>query len=112
MNYLKAIAAAVVAGATAIVTALDDNTITSAEWLAAVVAVCGSAGVVWYVTNGPGGQYAKAIFAGISTLAASLIVAYNDNMVSTQEWLTAGIATLVGLGLVAAVPGPSTGNEA
>lgn len=104
MQYLKALAAAAVAGAASIATALDDDTISNVEWMTAGLAVCGSAGVVWYVTNGPGGQYAKALFGGLTAGFTALIVAMQDNILSSQETVTTGIAVLVGLGLVAAVP--------
>lgn len=104
MLYLKAVAAAAVAGATAIVTALDDNTITNVEWLTAGLAIAGSSGVVWYVVNGPGGQYAKSFFAGLTAGFTALIVAMQDNAISSQELVTTGVAVAVGLGLVAALP--------
>jgi hypothetical protein len=105
-DYLKAIATAIVTGVATVVTALDDDSISNVEWLAAVVAVCGSTGVVWYVTNGPGGMYAKSIFAGISTAAGAAIIALQDNALSTQELLTIAIAVAGSLGIVAALPGP------
>jgi hypothetical protein len=108
MTYLKAIAAALVAGAASIATALDDNHISNVEWLAAVVAVCASTGVVWYVTNGPGGEYAKEIFSAISVAASSLIISLQDNVLTSQEVLTAVIAVAAGFGLVAAMPGPKS----
>lgn len=108
MTIAKAIAAALVALGASLVTALDDDHISSQEWLTALLAVLGSAGVVWYVSNGPGSQYAKAVVGAISAGATTLIVALEDNVVTHQEWVKAFVATVVGLGLVAAVPNRAT----
>jgi hypothetical protein len=105
-DYWKAIVTALVTGATVIATALDDNDISNIEWLQAIIAVAGSTGVVWYVTNGPGGQYAKSFFAGVTAGASALIIAMQDGALSQQELVTAVIAILAGLGFVWAVPGP------
>lgn len=49
-----------------------------------------------------------AIVAGLSAIAASL----DDNALSAQEWVTAAIAFLVGLGAVWAVPNSPPEPEA
>jgi len=52
-KYLKAIAAAVAAGAASLVTALDDGTVTGAEGITALVAVLAACGITWAVPNRP-----------------------------------------------------------
>lgn len=49
--YAKAIVGAIIAGLSAIVTALDDDTITSQEWAIAGVALLTALGVVWAIPN-------------------------------------------------------------
>ncbi len=48
--------------------------------------------------------YFKAVVAGLIAAGSSAITALGDNTLSAQEWVTAGVAFLVGLGVVAAVP--------
>lgn len=52
-KYLKAGAAALAAGAAALVTALDDGIITAQEGVTAVVAVLAALGITWAVPNKP-----------------------------------------------------------
>lgn len=48
--------------------------------------------------------YFKSIIAGLIAAGSALITALGDNDLSAQEAVTAGVAFLVGLGVVAAVP--------
>ncbi len=48
--------------------------------------------------------YFKAVVAGLIAAGSSAITALGDNSMSAQEYVTAGVAFLVGLGVVAAVP--------
>jgi hypothetical protein len=48
--------------------------------------------------------YLKAVVAGAIAAGTSLITALGDNILSSQEAVTAAVAFLVGLGVVAAVP--------
>jgi peptidoglycan/LPS O-acetylase OafA/YrhL len=50
-HYWKAVVAAVVAGASALSTALTDDTVTAAEGWAALIAVLGALGFTWAVPN-------------------------------------------------------------
>ena len=104
MPYLKAILAALIAAGTAVATGLEDNTLTTGEWITAALAVLGSGGVVWYIANGAGAQYAKAVAGALTAGLTSLAVAVNDDLVTQQEWLTALVAAAVALGGVWAVP--------
>lgn len=52
-KYLKAIAAAVAAGAASLVTALGDGTITGQESFTAALAVLAALGITWAVPNKP-----------------------------------------------------------
>jgi hypothetical protein len=49
--YMKAIVGALVAGLTALSTALIDNTVTGQEWIAVVIATLTGLGVVYAVPN-------------------------------------------------------------
>ena len=51
MKYAKAIAGALVAGGTALGTALADDHITGQEWVTVVVAAVAALGVIWAVPN-------------------------------------------------------------
>ena len=51
--YAKAIIGALVAGLTALGTALTDDTVTGAEWVAVAVATLTALGVVYAVPNRP-----------------------------------------------------------
>lgn len=48
--------------------------------------------------------YAKSIIAGLISGLSAISAGLGDGSLSAQEYVTAGIAFLVGLGLVAAVP--------
>lgn len=50
-RYLKAIAAAVAAGAASLATALDDGKVTGAEGITALIAVLAACGITWAVPN-------------------------------------------------------------
>lgn len=52
--------------------------------------------------------YFKAVVAGGIAAGSSAITALGDNAMSAQEWVTAAVAFLVGLGVVAAVPNKDT----
>lgn len=52
----------------------------------------------------PLAAYFKAAVAGLIAAGSSLITALGDNSLSYQEGVTAIVAFLVGLGIVAAVP--------
>jgi peptidoglycan/LPS O-acetylase OafA/YrhL len=108
--YFKALVAAVVAGGGAVAVGLEDGSLSSGEWIATILAILGSGGVVWYVTNGPGGEYAKAIVGALSVGLGSLATAVEDDLVTSQEWVTAIVAALGALIAVGAVanrpPGP------
>lgn len=50
-SYAKSIVAAVVAGGTALGTALADDTVTTGEWVGVALAVLGALGIVAAVPN-------------------------------------------------------------
>jgi hypothetical protein len=52
-RHAKAIAAAVVAGASALGTALGDGTVTATEGFTVLLAVLGGLGITWAVPNRP-----------------------------------------------------------
>lgn len=49
-------------------------------------------------------KYAKAITAAVVTGLGAVSVAISDDAISSQEWVTIGIAFVVALGGVWAVP--------
>ena len=55
-KYAKAVVAAAIAGLTALTTGLDDNVVTTAEWLVVAVAALGALGVTYAVPNKPAGS--------------------------------------------------------
>ena len=48
--------------------------------------------------------YLKAVYAALSLGLGSLAVAYADNVVTNQEWVTITLATLGGAAVVWGVP--------
>lgn len=52
-EYAKALVAAAVTAGTALVAALDDNTVTMAEWITVAVAALSALSLTYVVPNGP-----------------------------------------------------------
>lgn len=106
MPHLKAVATLVVAAAGALVVALgttstgDIGDISAKNWLLAVLAVLGSAGLVAVVDNSPAAPKIKAIIAGLTAGIGSLVIALDDDIISQAEMLTAFIAAASALGIV------------
>lgn len=106
--YAKAIVAVLVSLAGAVVTALGTSPeqsfdqLGTKDWLVAIVAVLGSGGMVWLVTNLPGlaGGIAKALVAGGTAGISSLVVALDDGVINQAEWLTAFSAAVLATGFV------------
>lgn len=55
------------------------------------------------------GKYLKAIVAALIAGLGSIATALGDNAISAQEWVTAGLAFLVALSAVWAVPNKGRG---
>lgn len=106
MPYLKAVIAAVVSAAGALIVALgtgNDQSIGDLgwrHWLTAALAVLGSGGIVWFTENGPWHAYIKTVVAFLSAGIASLVVALNDGHITQAEWLVAFSAAVTATGLV------------
>lgn len=98
--YTKAILAAVLAGLTALFTAVEDgSTLTNAEIATAAMAFIGGLAVVWAT------HYAiKWVMSGVMAAGAALVTALQDGGISTQEYLTIAIAALTALTAVYAIP--------
>lgn len=104
-TYTKALLAVVVSAAGALVVALgtgatDFDDIDSKSWLVALLTVLGSGGMVWLAENGPAAPAIKAVLAFLSAGVGSLVLALDDNVVTTAEWLTAFSAAVVATGFV------------
>lgn len=105
MNALKAVLAVVVAALGALVTALGPGDValgdlSARDWLVAALAVLGSGGLVWLVENGPAAPIAKAIMALLTGGIGALVLALDDNVLTTQEILAAAATAIVATGLV------------
>ena len=108
MKYAKALLAVIVSAVGAVIVALGTTStgnfgdIDGKHWLLAALAVLGSGGLVWLVSNisGTAGGVAKAIIAFLTAGIGSLVVALDDNVISQAEWLTALSAAVVATGLV------------
>lgn len=107
MLYAKALMAVVVSAVGALVVALGPGTtdfgnIDTKTWLIAIGTVLGSGGLVWFVQNiqGVAGGVIKATIAFLSAGIGSLVIAYDDNILTRAEELTAFSVAIVATGLV------------
>ena len=50
-KYAKAYVAAAIAGLGVLLTSLDDNTVTAAEWVSVAIATLSGFGITWFVPN-------------------------------------------------------------
>jgi len=110
MTIAKAVISAVVAAAGALIVALgtgNNQTIGDLGWrhyFAAILAVLGSGGIVWFTQNGPWHPYIKTVVAFLSAGIASLVTALEDGVVSQTELLVAFTAAVAATGLVYQIP--------
>lgn len=90
----------------------DFGDIDTQTWLVALGAVLASGALTAFVQNVPGvaGGIMKAVIGAFGAGIATLITAYDDNLVSPEEQLTALSAFVVGLSLVYQIPEPDQGN--
>lgn len=51
MKYAKAVVAAIIAGLTALLPALDDSAVSAKEWVVVAVATLGALGITYAVPN-------------------------------------------------------------
>lgn len=106
-----ALAVAVLAALTTAVTGKTDfGDIDTKTWLIALAAVIASGALTAFVTNvvGVAGGIIKAVIGAFGAAIASLITAYDDNLISPEEKLTALSAFVVGLSLVYQIPDPES----
>ena len=97
--YAKALNGTVVAGIAAAVTALEDGTITPAEWTAIAAATLVAALAIFYVPNTHTGltAYGKAITAALVAALGVLGTGLADSNLTTTELLLTASALLNGL---------------
>jgi energy-converting hydrogenase Eha subunit A len=111
---IKAGIALVVAILAALTTAYTGKTdfsdIDTKTWLIALGAVIASGALTAFVTNvaGVAGGIIKAVIAAFGAAITSLITAYDDNLISPEEKLTALSAFVIGLSLVYQIPDPES----
>lgn len=117
--YVKALATLVVTGLTAYIAAAADGSVTAVEWVTIAIAVVVATGVVWAIPSTPkwfqsyGKAFAGALVAGLSSLAVGLSDGDPDGAVgslSQAEIITAIVAFIVALGLVAAAPNAASSD--
>jgi hypothetical protein len=97
--YAKSIGMVLMTVVSAIVAALTDNHITTAEWIN--VALLGfAAAQVFTAPNIPGAKYTKTILA-VLTAGLTALVSFLTNGVSTAEWLQVLVAAAAAVGVYA-----------
>jgi hypothetical protein len=106
-----ALLVAVLAALTTAVTGKTDfGDIDTRTWLVALGTVIASGALTAFVTNvvGVAGGIIKAVIGAFGAAIASLIIAYDDNLISPEEKITALSALVVGLSLVYEIPDPES----
>ena len=104
-----ALLVAVLAALTTAVTGKTDfSDIDTKTWLIALGAVIASGALTAFVQNvaGVAGGIIKAVVGALGASVTVLITAYDDNIVSPEESLTALSAFVVGLSLIYQIPDP------
>jgi energy-converting hydrogenase Eha subunit A len=110
---IKAGIALVVAILAALTTAVTGKTdfgdIDTKTWLIALGAVLASGALTAFVTNVVGvfGGVIKAVIGAFGAAITALITAYDDNVISPEEKLTALSAFVIGLSLIYQIPDPT-----
>lgn len=112
LNYGKAILTAIVSAIGAAVTVLGPGNMNlgdlgTNDWLRIILAVLGSAGLVWFAENGPWHTYIKTVLGAATAFVTSLLAAYSDGVVTQGELLVAISAAVVATGLVFQVSDPA-----
>lgn len=109
-----ALAVAILAALTTAFTGKTDfSDIDTKTWLIAIGAIIASGALTAFVTNvvGVAGGIIKAVIAAFGAAITSLITAYDDNLISPEEKLTALSAFVIGLSLVYQIPDPVSESE-
>lgn len=107
---LAAIAAALV---TAYTGKTDFGDISTATWLVALGTVLASGALVAFVDNveGVAGGIIKAVIGAFGAAIAVLVTAYDDNLLSAEEKITAVSAFVAALALVYQIPDPESETQ-
>jgi hypothetical protein len=109
-GWIKAGVALVAAIAAALVTAATGKTdfsdIDTATWLTALGVVLASGALTAFVQNveGVAGGIIKAVIGAFGAAIAVLVTAYDDNLLSAEEKITAVSAFVAALALVYQIP--------
>lgn len=106
MSYAKAALAVVATIASAIVAAMTDGGVTTAEWINVAIGGVGAASV-FAAPNVPGARYSKAILAALAAVLTFLVSAVAGG-VSPAEWLQILVVALGALGVYAVPNRPPT----
>jgi hypothetical protein len=99
-TYSKAFAMVLFTIISAIVAALTDDVVTTAEWINIAILGFGAA-QVFTAPNVPYSKYTKTILAAL-TAAATALVSFLTNGVSTAEWLQVLVAVGAAVGVYVA----------
>jgi energy-converting hydrogenase Eha subunit A len=105
-----ALVVAILAALTTAVTGKTDfSDIDTKTWLIAAGAVLASGALTAFVQNvvGVAGGVIKAVIGAFGAAITALITAYDDNIISPEEKLTALSAFVIGLSLVYQIPDPA-----
>jgi hypothetical protein len=110
--YAKAIGSIVVTGLTAYIAASADGSVSATEWITIVIAIVAALVVIWAIPSTPvwlarGG---KAIAAAVIAALSSIIIGLEDGGLSQAEIITAIVAFLTSLGLVAISPNAASSD--
>jgi hypothetical protein len=97
--YAKSIGMVVMTIVSGIVAALTDDKVTTVEWIN-VALLAFAAAQVFTAPNVPGAKYTKT-FLAVLTAAATAVVSFLSNGVTTAEWLQVLVAAAAAVGVYA-----------
>ncbi|SRR6266540_1992663 len=98
--YAKSAVMVLMTVVSAIVAALTDDKVSTAEWINVAIIGFGAA-QVFTAANIPGAKYTKFSLA-LLTAAATALVSFLSNGVTVAEWLQVAVAAAAAVGVAAA----------
>lgn len=103
--YAKSIGMVLMTVVTAIVAAMTDDVVTTAEWINVAILGFGAASV-FAAPNVPGAAYTKTVLA-VLTAALTAVASFLTGGITTAEWLQVLVASAAAVGVYAA---PKSGD--